>query len=197
MRSAKRVGLLIMMVLCFAAECEKARIDGLDNGFDLTDRGETGYPGTLPAYVWSDDSIDPNLVIEATDWWNEQMGVDVLLYIDSPEDADVVVSSGLVPLDSLDLNSEGDPVGIAHVLWAPDGQCMGGTITVSSDITYNHAFALKVTEHELGHTPLALADDPGPPVTVDLCSVMASPVDERGEVTPGDFDLLYPYLPES
>jgi len=50
-----------------------------------------------------------------------------------------------------------------------------------------------VLRHELGHC-LGLADDPGPPTTVDLRSVMASPLDPLGIVTDHDRALLAPYL---
>lgn len=64
-----------------------------------------------------------------------------------------------------------------------------GDITISSELMVFPQTARVSIKHALGHF-LGLRDDIGPPQTVDLRSIMASPLDLRGKLTKGDREAL-------
>ena len=158
----------------------------LDEGWHVTDDGVELRPGVLPATIDDDETVeDETLIPEAALWWADQLGATVFLMA-SP--GDITVSVGLVPA-----TTDGEPLGVAVAEYDEDGTVLGCEITLSSDIAYDRPTLLQVARHELGHC-LGLADDPGPPATVDLRSVMASPLDPLGTLTDHDRALLAPYL---
>jgi len=182
------VGRLLALSLLLVA-CDPTY---LDEGFHVTDDGVTLHPGALPATVTATAEAEP-FAREAVRWWCEAVGADALVYVDGA--ADVSVDLGLVPASTDDLDSGGEPLGIARVDYAADGAVLGADVTISSDIAYDEDTAEQVARHEIGgHAVFGLADDPGPPVTVDLRSIMSSPLDPLGTLTAHDLALLAPYL---
>jgi len=159
----------------------------LDEGWHVADDGVTLHPGVLPATVDADEDCDA-VVAEAVAWWADSLDAPAFILCDG--DCDVTVALGLVPWTDTD---EAEPMGLAEIEYASDGAVLRCEITISSDIAYDHATALQVARHELGHC-LGLADDPGPPATVDLRSVMSSPLAPLGVLTEHDRALLAPYL---
>ena len=161
----------------------------LDEGFHVADDGVELHPGAMPATVAGDEDT-AGLAIDACAWWADQLGADALV---PSEPGYVTVALGLVPASTADLDAGGEPLGIASIGYSAWGSVLTCDVTISSDIAYDRDTALQVLRHELGHC-LGLADDPGPPTTVDLRSVMASPLDPLGIVTDHDRALLAPYL---
>ena len=160
----------------------------LDEGWHVTSDGTELHPGAMPATV-SGDEDTAGLVIDACAWWADQLGADALV---PSEPGYVTVAIGLVPSTG-DPDADGEPMGHATIGYSAWGSVLTCDVTISSDIAYDHDTALQVLRHEIGHC-LGLADDPGPPTTVDLRSVMASPLDPLGVVTDHDRALLAPCL---
>lgn len=181
---------LFTAVALFALGADCPGPADLDEGW-LVGNGLELHPGVLPATVSADTDAMP-FAEAAVAWWEEQLDCAVF-ELDLEGNGDVFITTGLVPASTEDIDSGGEPLGLAELDFAEDGAILGGTITISSDITYDEDTATQVARHELGHC-LGLADDPGPPTTVDLMSVMASPLDPLGELTDGDAQRLEPYL---
>jgi hypothetical protein len=177
------------MLFTLGADCPSTT--DLDEGFHVTPAGLELRPAALPATVSASTDALPFAQV-AVAWWNEALGCEVLELVDGA--ADVFMTTGLVPASTEDVDSGGEPLGLAEVDYAEDGTVLGGTITIAYEITYDAETSEQVARHELGHLPLALADDPGPPTTVDLRSVMASPLDPLGVLTDGDRARLEPFL---
>jgi hypothetical protein len=122
---------------------------------------------------------------EAIAWWNGQVG-DEVFYEPIPT-PDVTVSVGFVPSDVDVETMGGDQIGVAYLDFSRvDGLIFGCEIVISSDIADDYETALEVTKHELGHC-LGLADDPR---SLDLNSIMSSPLVWRGEVTEKDLEIV-------
>lgn len=188
---------VFVLVGCVGSDCEPTY---LDEGFHVAEDGVALHPGMLPAALATDDTVeDGTLLPEVLDKWNGWLSRDgtartVLVVAEEGETPRAVVSVGLVPAP--DWGSADDPAGIAKLDYDLEtGEVLGAEIVLSSDIAYDRDTLVDVLSHEVGHF-LALADDPGPPQTVDLRSVMASPMDPLGELTEHDFEMLLPYLPE-
>jgi hypothetical protein len=156
--------------------------DWLDNGLMVRDGLEL-HQAALPVTVAVDMSVeDDTLVPEIIAWWNDQAGFEV--FAGPVPVADILVTVGYVPGDY-----EDNVAGLAEVEFAADGSITSCLVTLSSDIAYHRPTLLKDGEHELGHC-VGLEDDPGPPTTVDLRSIMSDPLDPLGRLTDNDRELL-------
>jgi hypothetical protein len=195
---------LLATIVCGGNDCVEVGVT--DEGYHVADDGVVFYPCKLPAALLADETVDdadalPE-AIERWHGWASQDGVDRVAVVeaDPTETPRVLVSFGFVPApdwgETFIDGEVDDPVGIAYVDYAEDGEILGAEIVVSSDIAYDHETVVDVLSHEIGHAVFGLADDPGPPTTVELGSVMASPRDPLGELTEHDFEILLPYLPE-
>lgn len=183
-----------LLFVLMGADCESQRLEGLDEGFHVTETGLELQPGALPfAVAWADDA-GPRVLEESALWWDEQLSSEVFFYDgNAPQ---VTAEFGYVPAPpddawTGDFDLEGFPLGIAYLDFDEFGAVTFCEIVVSSDIEYDGPTVAAVMRHEIGHC-LGLADDPA---SVDLNSVMASPVRPAGELTPWDADRLQPYLP--
>ena len=117
---------------------------------------------------------------EVSQWWNDQCGV-TLFYSPTPT-PDATIEFGYVS----DLDDLGN-LGNADVEYSRyDGLITSCQITISSDIAYNEETSFEVAKHEAGHC-LGLDDDPN---SLDLNSIMSSPLLYRGEATSHDCDLV-------
>jgi len=150
-------------------------------------------PGALPFSIvpdWTvhDSGLVPDIVERWHGWLDTEQGV-----VADGDMAQVILSIGYVPVAS----EEETILGISHIRFAEDGTILGGEIVLSSDYDYPAGRELLVQAgcHEVGHAVFALADDPGPPTTVDLRSIMSDPLDPLGRLTAADLDRLEPYLP--
>ena len=176
------------MLFTLGADCPGPA--DLDEGFHVAADGTVLQPG-IPATVEATADALP-AAEAAVAWWNAELDCEALELVES--NADILVTTGLVP-DHGDPGADGVPIGLAEVDYAEDGTVLGGTITIAYEIAYDEATAAQVATHELGHLPFGLADDPGPPETVDLRSIMASPLDPLGELTAADRARLLPFCP--
>lgn len=172
---------LLLAVFCLGADCEQARIDGLDAGRMVLSDGTEMSPSTLPWRVVADDSIDRAMVVEAVAWWGEESGMHVFVMDDSAQPWDfgvIEVSSGYSTTEDL--------LGVFNDVTDDDGLIQSGNIIISSDILYDDDYTFHVILHEMGHA-LGLADDPH---SIDLDSIMSSPVIVGSSLTSHDRALL-------
>lgn len=163
----------------------------VDNDFIVVEGGLALHPGALPFGVAADETVPEGAAEAGVSWWNETLGREVL-FVGEP--AQVTVTVGYVPPNSDELDGS-TALGRTHIDYARDGEVLGAEVTVSSDFAYDEDTLLQVMRHELGHAAFGLADDPGPPETVDLRSIMASPMDPLGTLTAHDRNIIEPYLP--
>jgi hypothetical protein len=134
----------------------------------------------LTLHVDGPVGISGEFAEEVSQWWNEQCG-ETLFYSPTPT-PDATIEFGYVA-DPHELGN----LGIAAIEYSRiDGLITFCEITISSDIAYHEETALEVAKHEAGHC-LGLDDDPN---SLDLNSIMASPSLYRGQVTPGDCELV-------
>jgi hypothetical protein len=191
---------VFIAVLCLGATCPTT--EDLDEGFHVTDEGLELQPGALPFWVEGDATVPLGVVEDAVEWWNAAVDCDAdSLFVAEPGDvAQVTVSVGYVavdPMGDVDSDVEGSPLGVAALDYdLVTGVIRGCEVTISSDIAYDEATVAQVARHEIGcHCAGALADDPGPPMTVDLESICSSPLDPLGDLTAADRARFAPFCP--
>ncbi len=177
-----------------------------DEGFQVADEVLQMQIGALPFSVapdWTvqDAALVPDIVNRWRGWLTDA-GLNPGLEVAYDDIAQVTLSTGYVPNSGCDVAWPGErcqPTTLAtsHIRYASDGTILGGEIVISSDYDYSTGRDLLVVAgcHEIGHVVYALADDPGPPRTVDLRSIMADPYDPLGRPTKADVDRIAPFLP--
>lgn len=187
------LGLAVSVVL-FGSDCENTRLEGLDNG-RLEMSGYNVEPHHYPMRVIALTSVDDeafgfdrDLIIQAVEWWNEQASRDgIQRNVFVVDDEAIPGTTGVIEVGvgyTGDSYEDGIP-GI-YEFYYDEEFIMYGVVTVSSDITYNDRTVIDVLRHELGHA-LGLDDDPD---SIDLDSVMGSPLVYDGGLTEGDFGLV-------
>ena len=180
---------VLVAVMLMGSDCEKERIDGLDDGFRVDpDTGVELSTGAVPMPEWWDDENLPYVEF-ATAFWNETMGRDGVIrdvfFVDdiSPN---VLVSFGYVPQSDYEYENGIEPSGIAYVEFTETGSITGCEIVISSDIAYHAETVQWTLIGEMGHC-LGLEDDPN---SIDLNSIMSSPLLLNGELTDEDWERL-------
>lgn len=175
-----RLVAIVLAVFAFGAECEEHRLEDLDNGRSQLTDGTEMRPLVLPWFVTfeTDSSALGPMLMQSFDWWNEQVGFDVFTDNSSIGFSEISVEANLMPENV---------AGEFHDVTREDGMILSGSITISSDIMYDQDYAESALHHEMGHA-LGLADDP---YSIDLNSVMSSPLIEGGQLTDRDRSLLY------
>lgn len=177
-----------------------------DEAFQIADDGTPLKIGALPFSMASDWTVqDVALVPDMVNRWRGWLtdaGLNPGLEVAYDNIAQVTLSIGYVPNSGCDVAWPGEmcqPTTLAtsHIEYARDGTILGGEIVISSDYDYSTGRDLLVVAgcHEIGHVVYALADDPGPPRTVDLRSIMAKPYDPLGRPTKADIERIAPFLP--
>lgn len=177
-----------------------------DEAFQLADEGMPLKIGALPfsmAPDWTvqDQALVPDIVNRWRTWLIDA-GYDPGLQVADDGSAQVTLSIGFVPNSGCDTAWPGErclPTTLAtsNIQYTRDGTILGGEIVLSSDYDYSTGRDLLVVAgcHEVGHIVYALADDPGPPRTVELRSIMAKPYDPLGRPTKADIARIAPFLP--
>jgi len=118
-----------------------------------------------------------HLVPETIEWWNSQVGLEVFWH------------NKINPIVTIDVNRLGT-VGKAQVTTDQlEGALLSCSIILDVDLAYSVRTMRLALRHELGHC-LGLADDPGIDATVELRSVMGSPLDPLGVLTARDRRLI-------
>lgn len=185
--------LLLLGLFLTGADCEKERLEELENGLvvrDGLDLHRCDWPGSFSA----DETLeDPTVLSDAVaqlNTWADTDGVDRMWAQIDDVDPSITVEVGYVPVDVWDpTNPEAGEAGIAEIAYDENGCITFCAITLSSDIAYDRDTLLQVLLHEGLHC-YGLDDDPGIDVTVDLRSIMGKPIDPVGELTMHDFELL-------
>ena len=167
---------LLLSLCCLGADCEQDRLDGLDNGRMTLDDGTEMHPYLTPWYVTWDDSIDDDFAMDAIEWWNEQAGVEVF-EVEAWSFSAISIEANLLPEDV---------AGVFRDNTYDDGRISSGDIVISADIMYDYDYSQAALRHEMGHA-LGLADDPH---SIDLNSIMSSPLIVGGELTDHDRSLV-------
>jgi hypothetical protein len=83
------------------------------------------------------EDVIEGFALDAADWWNVTLGALVLEVVDGP--ADITVELGLVPATTEDLDTGGEPMGIAALDFDEAGAVLACDVTISSDIAYDEA----------------------------------------------------------
>jgi len=178
-QSLCRIVLLCVVLFLLGSDCERARIASFDNGLMNRDGVELhvcSYPITIDADVTLEDR---SVLTDAVVVWNDWTDFDVFVF--GSDDPDAMVSVGFAGYeDELDLTT---------VDFDRTGCILECSIILSADIAYDRSTLRQALLHSMGHC-LGLDDDPGPPETVDLRSVMSKPLDPLGVLTDHDLELL-------
>ena len=205
---------LITVLLLFLCSCQCPsesdepfiQVGIEDEAFQVADEGMALKIGALPFAVapdWTmtDAALVPDMVNRWRGWLTNA-GYNPGIEVADDSIYQVTVALGYVPNSGCDTAWPGErcrPTTLAtsHIRYASDGTIIGGEIVISSDYDYSTGRDLLVIAgcHELGHVVYALADDPGPPRTVELQSIMAKPYDPLGRPTKADIDRIAPFLP--
>jgi hypothetical protein len=186
-------GAAVSLVLC---GCDPSYLDEgrmVRDGFELR-------PAGLPWSVVYDETVTEEIgadaVIDAVAWWQEQAGrdgIDRTWFVmgDEVPESDPWDGEILVTVAALPGSDDDDAMAaeVADLSWNDEGGIIFGTVTVNHAIAYDAPTARISLLHGFGHM-MGLDDDPGPPETVDLRSIMASPMDPLGRLTDHDFELL-------
>lgn len=146
------------------------------------------YPRTVCV---SGELTHPDTVSEALAQWNGWIGIELMVESECP--ADTEIEQGLVPSEF-----DEDVLGVTEIQYDLDtGLIEHATITMSSDFAYHRETFLQALLHELGHgAGPSLEDDPGPPATVDLRSIMSNPLDMQGSLTDHDREIVLEMMGE-
>lgn len=173
-----------------SCSADQRRIDKMDNGAAISVYGDMLEPLLLPYFYVTDGTtaIDDGMNRGAA-FWNESVSstqnertVAVPSYgTDGPTDGYIFVRAGYVGHFSPDLEF----LETARLVYDERGRIETAFVTISPTVLHNPILTRAVCVHAIGHA-LGLADDPGPPESVDLQSIMASPVDVLGRVTDKD-----------
>lgn len=156
--------------------------------------GGVGQPMNLPATVSATIGSAP-YAQHAVEEWLAALGCPAIEYVDGP--ADLEFDLGFTGGDHDDWDLGGETAELVHLEFAEDGRIIRATCTLSSDLDYPEGESTleDAAVHCVGHAVFALADDPGPPTTVELRSWMSDPLDPLGELTAADRALLQPFCP--
>jgi hypothetical protein len=186
------VVLSLFLCSCSCPPGSVVQVGVVDEGF-MVEGTKNLRPGALPFSITTDWTVhDSSLLSDIVERWQGWLGTEQGVVV-ADDMAQVVLSIGYVPTASEDETI----LGISRVRFAEDGTILGGEIVLSSDYDYSTGRETLVQAgcHEVGHAVFALADDPGPPTTVDLRSIMSDPLDPLGRLTAADLARLEPYLP--
>lgn len=197
------MAILGLLVASCGPDCGPVTLEDMDHG-RLTRDGLELFPEVLPWTVVACDHEDlpRDVVQEAMTWWNDRVGDELFIggvdqeELDRLELLDVQDRPGIVTVNVEAILWEGwtvdgeDPNanGVA-VLHGPPGLITAADVVVDYEISYHRSTVRATLIHELGHT-LGLADDEGPPVTVDLNSCMGSPTPEGCDLTDRDLQII-------
>lgn len=204
----RKTHLVLSLLLC-SCQCSSdepfVQVGIKDEAFQITDEGMLLKIGALPFSMAPDWSVDdialvPDIVGRWRGWLAD-VGYDAGLQVADDEMVQVTLSIGHVSNSGCEVAWPGErcqPTTLAtsHIRYTSDGTILGGEIVLSSDYDYGTGRDLLVVAgcHEVGHVVYALADDPGPPRTVDLRSIMAKPYDPLGRPTEADIERIAPFL---
>lgn len=197
--NARMLLVLFALIGCCGSDgCVEVGV--VDESFHVAEDSVELYPMQLPVALAVDETVeDDTLLPEALTAWNawvEREATAAALVGETPR---VLVSIGLVGTpewsESIwDIVDGVQDAEVTNIDYAEDGEILGAEIIISSDVAYHRPTVLTALEHAIGHAVFGLADDPGPPTTVELQSIMASPMDPLGVLTEHDRALLEPYL---
>jgi len=185
--------LLAAGILCMLVSgCDD--VSQLDEGALLADDGEELQAPPWPITVGYDGSITreklAGIVEEGPTWWNDQIGEKAVEGLGEDDSAFMVFDVNGLPLAGADVLDLQDEVELTQVRYDLHTYAIiGCRATLNYDVAYDEETMRVGVRHAIGHC-LGLADDPGPPVTVDLRSIMAKPMDVWGELTAHDKALL-------
>lgn len=178
--------LMMMSVLMMGSDCERERLDSLDNGFMETSDGLVLTPMVLPWEVVAEDMEHPEALSDAMEMMNEWFfptevffgGIDSERFtsLDLGPESDrygiILVSVGSMATsgweDGLDFEDSG---GIADLAWNEAGEILFVDIIVNIDYAYNVESTCNTLLHEFGHS-LGFGHDGD---SIDLGSCMSSP----------------------
>jgi hypothetical protein len=211
MRNLTAIISLAILPFLMGSDCEKSRLESLDNGQMTTDQGVPLYPASLPWEVVGEEMENPEALsdaIEAANGWfspvevfaggvdsERFMALDLLPEPVSCEEDDpgyercgvILVSQGYVGTpdwdEGLDFNDDG---GIADMRWNEDGEILYGDIILNIDYAYDYQTMRDTSLHELGHF-LGFAHDGD---SLDLGSCMSSPPQYDCRYTESDIERV-------
>lgn len=190
---------LVVIIITTCSGCDDVQVGIEDNGLLAAPDGRELAPAPWPLTVSADDSVAAEglggAVSRAASRWNGWIGQDALEEVDSGGFIEVSVNG--LPLEGADdVMDLQDELELTTVYFDPDTlEVVRCQIVLNVDLAYDEPTMELAVAHGVGHC-LGLDDDPGPPRTVDLRSIMAKPADPLGELTDHDFDLLLSTQPQ-
>lgn len=175
----------------FLTGCSESsdRIRSLDNGIIVIEALDI-VPSDVPCRIDGDDSLRDDgldyLPFYAQEVWNSWVGAEVVS--DDPNSPRMGLSVNYNPVGA-DLNHL-DTYENVHIQFNELGEITSCECVLNVDYAYDSEWMELATLHCVGHCCFGLADDSGPPETVDLRSIMSSPLDPLGEPTEGDLAII-------
>lgn len=190
----------VLLVVIFCVSCASTqrifnqRMDSLDNGF-MINNGNCVNALSLPISVFPSYGTAYRWVAAAVLWWNTELDHEFFVIEDNQSTAliysDHYIEGFTASNQWFDLDELYSDLTYGRASLGLDEN--GGIVTQYIELNYilahNDRAMIQSLKHELGHL-LGLQDDPGPPVTVDLNSIMADSLIWNGELTRNDRNLI-------
>jgi hypothetical protein len=178
--------ILFVSILLMGSECERTRLDGLDNGLLTTPMGETLRPVVFPWTIVAQEFEDESVFYDAIEYANDsfyplvvfdgEISEEHFLELEFASDVErygtVIVSVGSLETPEWDFDLDlRDTGGITTLRWSDNGDILFADIVMNIDYAYDSERFREFLLHELGHT-LGLDHDE---TSIDLGSCMSSP----------------------
>lgn len=187
--------LFLILLMTHLVSCDPSYMDRcwtVEDGVELR-------PGPVPRSIGADgpslsDENLSDIVPGAVEWWNEQVGREMLWHdLVTP---DITVEANyLEPTDMVGWYIIED-YDLTEVHFSTyDGAMSTCHIILNIDFAYHRPTMEQALYHSIGHC-FGLRDDPGIDQTVELRSIMSSPLDPLGELTMTDRECLLAAMEE-
>lgn len=194
----RRRFLLVVVFVLYG--CENVYVPELDNLLIIGENGNELCPIQEPTMVVCNgtcNDFNGEWFTDGLDWWNYRIPESFVSlgnnednfnyhWNSRTENIIFVAVENILTFHEDDYNNYNeDPGGRAWIDYDENGIIIRSIIVINHLYAYDEETIREVFKHELGHTR-GFDDDAGPPMTVDLNSIMGSPTPSRGVLLESD-----------